>query len=125
VAIAVKEYVQGHYEVLDQSYGKVYKWVPAQALIECECGQLLTIQESIDSCQSCQADYTEVVRELGDKLLLTENAAYYSTHREYEEWMEGEEEHLPDPKSLYSWGLFSGLARKDEINRIVDILYGS
>jgi hypothetical protein len=29
------------------------------------------------------------------------------------------------PERLYGGGLFSGLAAKDEMNRILDVLYGS
>lgn len=34
----VKVRVEGHYDVREVPYGKVYKWVPAHALIVCDCG---------------------------------------------------------------------------------------
>src|SRR3954468_9674081 len=124
--MAVKESVEGHYEVLEEPYGKIYKWVPAYALIECGCGQLFSTEGTIaTSCPTCDADYTGVDLRLGESKPLKEDEAYYSTRHEHEAWMKGEEDHLPHPKRLYSWGLFSGLAANDEINQIVDVLYGS
>src|SRR4051812_30558490 len=103
----------------------VYKWVPGYALIECDCGQLFTIEGAIAASSSsprCDADYTGVNMSLSDKLL-KEDETYTHAQREYEEWMKGEEDLLLHPEGLYSGGLFSGLAAKDEINRIVDVLY--
>jgi hypothetical protein len=121
----VKERVEGHYEVLEEPYGKVYKWVSAYALIECDCGQLFSTEGTTASCPRCEGDYTGVVRGVGGKPLKEDDT--YTTHaqREYQEWMKGEENHLSHSKRLYSWGLFSGLTAKDEINRILDVLYGS
>ena len=45
--------------------------------------------------------------------------------REYEAWMKDEGSHRRHSEGLYVGGLFSGLAAKDERNRILDVLYGS
>jgi len=37
----VKVSIEGHYEVHEISYGKDYRWVPAHAPIECDCGQVM------------------------------------------------------------------------------------
>ena len=120
----IVECTAGHYETQDVESGKVYTWVPANALVECDCGQLFGAEESTAACPRCEADYTQVVRGLEDKSL-TEVEAYYRTRREYEAWMKDEGSHHRHPERLYSGGLFSGLATKDELNQILDVLYGA
>jgi hypothetical protein len=45
--------------------------------------------------------------------------------REYEAWMMKDEgSHRRHSEGLYGGGLLSGLAAKDERNRILDVLYG-
>src|SRR5215207_9711898 len=66
----------------------------------------------------------EVVWGLEYKALMEEEV-YYPTHREYEAWKKDEGSHYTHPERLYSGGLFSGLAAKDELNRILDVLYGT
>ena len=77
------------------------------------------------ACPKCGADLEEVVRGLEYKALMEEEV-YYPTHREYEAWMKDEGSHYtPHPERLYSGGLFSGLAARDELNRILDVLCGT
>ena len=56
---------------------------------------------------------------------LTEEEAYRPTRREYEAWRKGEGSHRRRSERLYAGGLFSGLAGRDEINRVLDVLYGT
>ena len=121
--LQIVESTAGHYEAQDVELGKVFTWVSANALLECDCGQLFTTTETTTACPKCSTEYREVVRELRGKAL-TEEEAYYPTHREYEKWMKDEESHYRHPERLYSEGLFSGLAAKDELKRILDVLYG-
>jgi hypothetical protein len=37
---------EGHYEVQDVKFGKVYKWHPDSTIIECGCGKRLTYTRS-------------------------------------------------------------------------------
>jgi|SRR5215207_2453909 len=81
----VKVKIEGHYEVQEIRYGKDYKWVPAHALIECDCGQAMDADAHHTACPRCGADHTAVVREvvgrhLGDEVL-------HPWHAEYEEWI--------------------------------------
>jgi hypothetical protein len=122
--LQIVECTAGHYEAQDVEFGRVYRWMPANALVECDCGQLFSVEESMAACPRCEVDYTGVVRGLEDKPL-TKEEAYYPTHREYEAWMKDEGSHRRQPERLYSGGLFSGLATKDELNRILDVLYGA
>ena len=114
----------GYYEAQDVQFGKIYTWVPPKVLLECDCGQSFTAKGTTATCPKCSADHTGVVRGLRDKPL-TQQEAYYSTRQEYEEWMKAEGSHRRHPERLYSGGLFSGLAAKDNLRRILDILYGT
>src|SRR4051812_42158992 len=102
--LQIVECTAGHYEAQTVEFGKVYTWVSANALVECDCGQLFSAEESTAACPRCEADYRGVVGGLEDKSL-TEEEAYYTTHREYEAWMKDEESHRRHPESLYSGGL--------------------
>jgi hypothetical protein len=120
----VMERLAGHYDVEEVEFGRVYKWVPGSAQIECDCGQSFTAEGATGACPRCGAEQAVVVKGLGDKPL-TEEEVYYPTHWEYEAWMKEEGRHRRHPERLYSGGLFSGLAARDEMNRILDVLYGT
>jgi hypothetical protein len=122
----VIEYVEAHYEVDEIEMGTLYRWCPEKVVIECDCEQSFTAEGArAASCPRCDADYTGVAsRGLGGKPL-TEEEAYRPTRGEYEAWMKDEGSHRRYPKRLYGGGLFSGLAAKDEMNRVLDVLYGT
>ena len=121
----VIERVEAHYEVEEVELGTVYRWCPESVVLECDCGHSFTAEGArAASCPRCGADHTGVARGLGGKPL-TEEEAYRPTRREYEAWMKDEGSHRRHPERLYGGGLFSGLAAKDEINRVLDVLYGT
>jgi hypothetical protein len=124
--LQIVERTAGHYEVQDVEWGKVFMWVPGNTLIECDCGQSFTAEgATAASCPRCDADHTGVAsRGLGGKPL-AEEEAYRPTRREYEAWMKDEGSHRRHPERVYGGGLFSGLAAKDEMNRVLDVLYGT
>lgn len=88
----IKERVEGHYKVEEVPFGKVYKWTPGHALVECDCGQLTSVDPAATVCSGCGIDYIVVVRELEGKRL-EEDEAYRAEHREYEEWQREETAH--------------------------------
>ena len=119
------EHVEAHYEVEEVETGTLYRWCPENVVIECDCRQSFTVEGAKDaSCPRCGAEHTGGAWELGDKPL-REEEAYRPARREYEAWMKDEGSHHWHSEVLYSGGLFSGLAAKDEINRVLDVLYGS
>jgi len=123
--LQVVECTTGHYEAQDVECGTVFTWMPGNALVECDCGQLFAAEGAMATCPKCSADHGEAVRWLEYTSLLQEEV-YYPTHREYEAWMKDEGSHYTShPEHLYSGGLFSGLAARDELNRILDVLYGT
>ena len=121
----VIEHVEAHYEVQVMEGGTLYRWCPESVVIECDCGQSFTVEGAkVASCPRCRANHSGVARGLASKLL-TEEEAYRPTRRKYEAWMKGEGSHRRYSERLHAGGLFSGLAAKDELNRVLDVLYGT
>ena len=87
----VKVRVEGHYEVQELPYGKDYKWVPAHALIECDCGQAMDVDTRHTICPGCGAEYVAVVREVAGRHLADE--VLHPWHAEYEKWLRYKETH--------------------------------
>jgi hypothetical protein len=127
--VKIIERVEGRYEVQDVEFGKVYKWRPESVVIECDCEQRFTTEGNMvaSSCPRCGAEHTAgVARELEGKPLLAEEEAYRCVRREYEAWTKDQgNHHRKHSEGLYGAGLLSGLAAKDEMNRILNVLYGS
>ena len=59
----VVERVEAHYDVQAVEFGRVYTWCPESVLIECECGERLSLSASVTSCGVCGADHMVVVQE--------------------------------------------------------------
>ena len=53
----------GRYEVQEVEFGTVYKWCPECVVLECDCGQRLTLTRSESTCPECGADHASIVRE--------------------------------------------------------------
>ena len=89
----IKERIEGHYEVEEIPYGRVYKWTPGHALVACDCGQLLFVDPATTAtCPECGADYAGAVEGLEGRPLV-QDETYYSKHRAYEEWRREEKVH--------------------------------
>jgi hypothetical protein len=122
----VIEHVQAHYEVKEMEMGTLYRWCPESVVIECDCGHSFTVEgaKEVASCPRCGVEHRGVARGLSGKPL-TEEEAYRPTRREYEAWMKEEGSQGRPLERLYAGGLFSGLAAKDEMKRVLDVLYGA
>jgi hypothetical protein len=59
----VIERVRARYEVQDVEFGKVYKWRPEGIVVECQCGQRLSLTASTTSCVECGTDHGLAVKE--------------------------------------------------------------
>lgn len=59
----VVEREHAHYDVQEVEFGKVYQWRPNSILIECECGEMVTLTASKLLCEECGAEHTKIVRE--------------------------------------------------------------
>jgi hypothetical protein len=60
----VLECVEAHYEVQEVEMGKVYKWRPANALVECTCGEEPTLSAFRTTCGECGADHAAILGEV-------------------------------------------------------------
>jgi len=60
----VIERVEAHYEVQDVEMGKVYRWCPANVLIDCTCGEESTLSAFITTCGECGTDHAPLVEEM-------------------------------------------------------------
>ena len=59
----VIERVQARYEVQEVEFGKVYKWRPERIVVQCPCGQRLSLTSSMTSCVECGTDHMLAVKE--------------------------------------------------------------
>jgi hypothetical protein len=59
----VVEHLEGHYEAQEVPFGVVYRWCPECVVIECDCGERLTLTSSMTTCGECGADHGAVARE--------------------------------------------------------------
>lgn len=53
----------GFYEVQEVEFGRVYKWHPESAVVECACGERPSLTSSVTACQACGANHAVVIRE--------------------------------------------------------------
>ena len=81
----VIECAKGGYEVQDAPFGKVYKWCPENVVVECECGERLTLTSLETTCGCCGADYRLTVQDELDVHQLEDEARHpwrYTRDRE-------------------------------------------
>ncbi len=58
------ERTEGHYEVQEVDFGRVYRWCPGCVNIECECGARLAFTVSSTAiCPRCKATHAATIRE--------------------------------------------------------------
>lgn len=59
------EDVEAHYESCEVPFGKSYQWHPEHVILECECGERLTLSASstTTTCR-CGAEHAPTVREI-------------------------------------------------------------
>ncbi len=59
------ERAEGHYEVQEVDFGRVYRWNPGRVDIECECGERLNLTTaSTATCPRCGANHAATIREV-------------------------------------------------------------
>jgi hypothetical protein len=59
----ILERIGGYYEAQEVPFGVVYKWYPEHLLLECGCGEKLTLTCFMSTCGECGADHAAVVQE--------------------------------------------------------------
>ncbi len=62
--LTIIERTEGHYEVQEVEFGRVYRWCPECVNIECECGERLALTASSSAaCPGCGANHASTLRE--------------------------------------------------------------
>jgi hypothetical protein len=61
--VKVIERVDAHYEVQDLEMGKVYRWCPGRAVVECTCREELTLSALKTTCPECGMDHADIIEE--------------------------------------------------------------
>jgi hypothetical protein len=76
VMVTIVEHTEGHYNVQEVEFGRVYRWCPQCVIVDCDCGERLTLTASSTAvCRRCGADHTATVRaelaarRMGDEVL--------------------------------------------------------
>jgi hypothetical protein len=88
--ITALKQTEGHYEVQEVEFGKVYRWSSRHLKIECECGEkLLLSTSSLAACPHCGADHTAILRG-------TLNASRSSRDRALHPWRYDEAQSLQE-----------------------------
>lgn len=59
--VTAVERIEGHYEVRDVEFGRVYRWCPECVVVECECGERAILTGAVSVC-GCGVDHSDVVR---------------------------------------------------------------
>ncbi len=55
------ENIEAHYETHEVPFGRTYEWHQAHVILECDCGERLTLTgSSTATCPRCGADYTDI-----------------------------------------------------------------
>lgn len=73
--VEVIERIAGRYEAQEvEDFAKVYKWHPASVVVECECGEMLTLTRSMTICE-CGVDHVADIQEELVVQLLEEDGA--------------------------------------------------
>jgi hypothetical protein len=62
----VIERVKAHYEVREETLGTVYRWCPESVVVECNCGERLTLTAARTTCGLCEANHTPITEEVLD-----------------------------------------------------------
>lgn len=86
------EQTKGHYEVHESPYGTDYAWCPPSMVLECDCGERITLTASTTMCR-CGADHAAFVQ----KKLIRRRAGlevHALLQDEHEAWLQKKAEYL-------------------------------
>src|SRR5215217_4967667 len=88
--------VEGHYEVHETPFSRAYDWYPACVILECECGEKLTLTGSstVAACRQCRVNHSSVIQDIQERegRLLQREA----THPWYFDLQSQADQHLRD-----------------------------
>jgi hypothetical protein len=59
--LSTVERAGGYYEVQEVEFGRVYIWRPEHVVVECECGESLSLTRFKTTCRWCEVDHAATV----------------------------------------------------------------
>jgi hypothetical protein len=67
--VQILEHVQAHYESCEVPFGKVYAWHPDSLVLECDCGEKVTLSatSTTSTCGRCGADLGAFVHDIRER----------------------------------------------------------
>jgi hypothetical protein len=74
--LAKSEHTEARYDVQEVEMGEVYTWRAESIVVECDCGERLTLTASTTTCDACGADHEAAAREGLDGERLGDEAAH-------------------------------------------------
>jgi hypothetical protein len=88
------ERVEAHYENREVPFGKTYEWHPAYVVLECGCGEELTLTGTSTTTRCrCGTDHSAVVRDIREREGRLRDKVTHPWHHDTREWAE---QHLRD-----------------------------
>ena len=73
--VEIIDCVEGHYEVQEVEFGKVYAWRSGWLVIECDCGEVVTLTRNSTTC-ACGAEHVGTFEEAMDTERLGDDQLY-------------------------------------------------
>ena len=74
--MAKSEHTEAGYDVQEVEMGQVYTWRPESIVVECGCGERLTLSASATTCAACGANHEFAASEGLDGERLGDEAAH-------------------------------------------------
>jgi hypothetical protein len=74
--LAKSGHTEAHYDVQEIEMDQVYTWRPESVVVECDCGERLTLTATATTCGACGSDHEAAVREGLDGERLGDEAAH-------------------------------------------------
>ena len=67
--VPILQRVEAHYESREMPFGKVYAWHPAYVILECDCGEkvTLTATNTTTTCGRCGTELDTFVNEIRER----------------------------------------------------------
>ncbi len=59
------ENVEAHYETHEVPFGRIYEWHPAYTILECDCGEELTLSSTSPACIcKCGTEHSAIIQDI-------------------------------------------------------------
>ena len=114
----VIEIIKAHYDTLEVPFGRSYRWHQAHVVLECDCGEELTLTgaSTVPTCR-CGADHSAIIQDIQEQeARLRDQVTHpwlYDTQQQAEQHLRDEAAYTEDSPWRYN-DVTSGL---DDVER--------